>query len=321
VANALIGIDLGGTTIKAVTMSESGQVLSRLSLPTNARDGRDTLLTRLADLIATLGNEPGGPPIRAVGVAVPGVTDAAAGIVEFTVALTPEWNGFAAAAALAQLTGLPVSLMNDAQAATLAEQVWGGGRGYRDFVCVTLGTGIGGGLVLDNRLYTGSRGLAGLIGHSTVLPDGFPCGCGNQGCIETVASGTAIARAARDAIRAGDAELRRLTGTDEPSPAQLATAAAAGSAGARRLFDEAGRHLGITLAIVVCLLNPMAIVIGGGVSQAGDLLLDPIRREIARRTTVMSREQGGVAVIQSPLGSEAGSIGSAVWAMRAEGTS
>lgn len=314
-----IGVDLGGTTIKAVAATEAGDVLGRRRVATDASEGREAVLGRVAGVIAQLLAEVPVPTaasaVRGVGVAVPGVLDAGSGRVEFTVALTPDWNGFAASTALEHLIKHPVSLMNDAQAATLGEQVWGGGKHYRDFVCITVGTGVGGGLVLDDRLYTGSRGMAGVIGHTTVLPDGPRCGCGNRGCLEVVASGAALARAAQAAIEAGDIDLARLTGTRTPAPEQVAQAAAANKR-AREFFHQAGTYLGLGLANLVCILNPMAIVVGGGLSGAGELLLAPIRREIEARTSVFSSERGGVEVIQSPLAGEAGAIGSAAWAMR-----
>ena len=313
---AFVGVDLGGTHLKVVVTRQDGTILVRRRAPTKAHADRNELLAQIADLIeqsrAELATAIPSTRLTAVGLAVPGVVDAPAGRVEFTVALAPPWNGFAATAALERLVALPTRLLNDAQAATLGEQARGGGRGYRDFVCVTIGTGIGGGLVLDGRLYTGSRGMSGVLGHTTVLPNGPPCGCGNRGCLETLASGTAIARAARAAQEAGSLALP--TDPDDLSPGALATAARAGDPVARAIFADAGTYIGIALGNVVCTLNPRAIVVGGGVSQAGDLLLDPIRREIARRTRVFSPERGGVDVIQSPLGGEAGAIGSASWA-------
>lgn len=312
---AYIGIDLGGTILKVVATRPDGAVLAARRVKTEARLPRADILARIASLVAELRDEVATADSRlaAAGLAVPGVVDAPAGRVEFTVALAPEWNGFAAVTALEELIGLPTVLINDAQAATVGEQVQGGGRGYRDFVCVTVGTGIGGGLVLDDRLYTGSRGMSGVIGHTTVVPDGPPCGCGNRGCLELFASGTAIARAARDRGLAFPLD----DDADDDvafSPRVIAAAARAGDAGARALFEEAGTYLGIALGNVVCLLNPGAIVVGGGVAQAGELLLAPVRREIRWRTSVFSEERGGVEVVQSPLGGDAGAIGSAQWA-------
>lgn len=315
-----IGIDLGGTVLKVVATTDDGTILASRRAATAARAPRDVLVAQIAGLVQEVRSELGrtvpGADVEAAGLAVPGVVDAAAGKVEFTVALNPAWNGFAARDALESLIELPTLLLNDAQAATLGEQAQGGGRGYRDFVCVTVGTGIGGGLVLDGRLYAGSRGMSGVLGHMTVIPDGPTCLCGNRGCLETLASGTAIARAARKAREAG--ELVVSSGQTEFTAKELAAMAEAGNGVATRIFADAGTALGIALGNVVCTLNPAAIVVGGGVSRAGALLLGPMREEIARRTSVFSPQRGGVDVIQSPLGDDAGAIGSATWARQGE---
>lgn len=308
--SAYIGIDLGGTVVKAVAADRQGRVLAKRSVHTHGRDGRDALLARLVDLVAGLrGDLPASHPAIALGLAVPAVVDRAAGVVEFQVVLTPDWNGFPASAALERATGLPTTLANDAQAATLGELAAGAARSYRDAVCITVGTGIGGGLILDGRHYPGSRGMSGVLGHTTVDPAGPPCGCGNRGCLETLASGHAIARAGVEAgLRSPDGGV-----LDARAVAGLA---AAGSEPARELFRRAGALIGIAAANVVLTLNPRAVVVGGGVARAGDLLLEPIRGEIVRRTSVLSAERGGVDVIQSPLAGWAGAIGSAVWAAK-----
>ena len=311
-----IGVDLGGTECKIVGVDAAGAVLSQSTVQTDARVSGAHLLEQTVGLIQEAMHELSGMgEICAVGLAVPGVVDRAAGRIELTVALTEEWNGFAAGPAMAAETGLPVVLMNDAQAATLGEHRVGSGRGFRDFLSITVGTGIGGGLVLNGELYAGSRGMSGVIGHTTVVPDGLTCGCGNRGCLETVASGQAIARAARDAAEAG--MLNVSVPPSELSPRSLAELAEAGDPLARSLFCDAGTVLGMALANAICLLNLEAIVVGGGVSRAGELLLEPIRQEIRRRTTVFSPERGGVVVVQSSLGGFAGAIGSALEAMRA----
>ena len=234
-------------------------------------------------------------------------------------ALTEEWNGYAAGPALAAEVGIPVLLMNDAQAATEGEHRAGSGRGFRDFLSITVGTGIGGGLVLNGDLYEGSRGMSGVIGHTTVVPDGIPCGCGNRGCLETVASGQAIsAPRAPPSKREPGSPAAPL---DDLSPREIADAARAGDPAARAIFTDAGTLLGMALANAVCLLNLGAIVVGGGVARAGELLLDPIRQEIRRRTTVFCPERGGVTVVQSALDGYAGAIGSALGAMRLTDTS
>jgi glucokinase len=252
--------------------------------------------------------------ICGIGFAVPAVLDMERGTIELLPNFTPEWAGFPLQDELESRYHLPALLLNDVRAAALAEHRWGAGRAYRNMICITLGTGVGGGLILDGRLYLGSRGAAGEIGHQTAISDGERCGCGNYGCLETVAAGPAIARAARLAIASGDRELERLAGTGDPTPSQVAAAARAGSAGARAIFEQVGRTVGLMLGNLICVLNPEAIVVGGGVAGAGDLLLDPMREEIERRTAVFSRERGHVDVLASPLHNRAGAMGAACWA-------
>jgi glucokinase len=311
-----LGIDLGGTEIKAVVLGDDSRVRWSTQVETLAPEGRDAVLDRMVMLVATAASAVAPNGIEALGIAIPGVVDMEAGQIELLTNLTPDWNGFAVQAALAARTDLEVSLLNDVRAATLAEHTVGVGRGYRSFICVAVGTGIGGGLVVDDTLFLGSRGAAGEIGHVTVVPDGRRCNCGNQGCLETEASGPALVRAAQAAIDSGDEELAILAGSRRPSPFEIAEAAQRGSSTARAIFTQAGTMIGLALGGLICVLNPQAIVVGGGVAKAGDLLLAPIRAEIARRTVVFKPERGGVQVVQSSLGGWAGAIGAAAWAAR-----
>jgi glucokinase len=309
------GIDLGGTEIKAAVVAEGGEVIGRRSSPTLAVEGRDAVMGRIATLVEWARTTYGPDGLSALGVAVPGVLDSQTGRIELVANLTTDWNGYAMADGLERLTGLCPALMNDVRAATLGEATWGAGRDYREFICIAIGTGIGGGVVIDGRILAGSRGAAGEIGHMTQVPDGRPCGCGNRGCLETVAAAPAMMRAAQAAIDAGDAALAAACG-GEPTPAALALAARNGSQTATRIYADAGREVGQALGSLVCVLDPQAVIVGGGVAQAGDLLLDPIRREISARTAVFLHSSGGVEVVLGALGSDAGAIGAAAWAMR-----
>ena len=313
---AFVGIDLGGTDIKSVVLAPDGQVVWRDRVATGAMDGRDAVVDRLVDVIERAERAVAPAIIRGAGFAIPGVLDYEEGRVELLTNFPAEWNGFALQGTLETRVQIPIVLLNDVQAATVAEHTWGAGRGYADFVCIAIGTGIGGGIVLDGRLYLGSRGAAGEIGHQTMVPDGPRCNCGNHGCLEALASGYAIAREARMAVATGDTALATATGSENPTPAQIAQAAAGGNGTAQAIFARAGEAIGRALANVICVLNPRAIVVGGGVAEAGELLLRPIREEIERRTFVFSRERGGVEVIQSPFGGEAGAMGAAAWVMQ-----
>jgi glucokinase len=316
-----LGVDLGGSEIKGVALNREGHVLWNSRAPTNVAEGRDAVMSRVASLIQNGCRAVTPASVRALGVAAAGVLDIETGTLEVLSNFTPEWNNFGIKADLERRLDLRLFALNDVRAATVAEHLWGGGRSYRDFICIAIGTGIGGGLVLNSQLYGGSRGAAGELGHQTLVPDGLMCGCGNSGCLETVASGPAIARAARAAIKDGDTELAKLAGSREPTSEQVAQAAERGSESAQAIFAEAGRWLGRALGNLICVLNPEAVVVGGGVSTAADLLLGPIRDEIERRTVVFPPARGGVAVIQSPLGGQAGAMGAAGWAMKQVGAS
>ncbi len=310
---AVLGIDLGGTEIKAAVLDHGGAVRWTAEVETRAAEGRDAVLDRIVQLVAAARQEVTPARIERLGIAIPGVVDSAAGRIELLTNLTNDWNGFLVQDALHERTGLDVYLLNDVRAATLAEHTMGAGRAYSDFICIAVGTGVGGGLILNGSLFTGSRGAAGEIGHMTVVADGDRCTCGNDGCLETVAAAPALVRAAHAAIAGGDSQLRELLPADV-TPLAIARAAEQGSAAAQAIYGRAGTVIGRALAGLICVLNPQAIVVGGGVARAGNLLIDPIRAEIARRTIVFTPERGGVEVLQSPLDGRAGAMGAAVWA-------
>jgi glucokinase len=315
---AYLGIDLGGTEIKAVVVGPGGDTLFSKRESTHAEQGRDAVLETLVGLIREATGR-AGLPVLAAGLAIPGVLDPETGIIELLTNFTPEWGGFGLLEALQVQSDIPCFLVNDVRAATVAEQMWGAGKPYRDFICIAIGTGIGGGLVLNGEVYAGSRGAAGEIGHQTMVPDGPRCNCGNLGCLEALASGYAMARDAREAIATGDVDLAQAVGTDEPTPEGLALAADQGNVTARAIFSRAGEHIGRALGNLVCALNPEAVVVGGGIAMAGELLLRPIREEIERRTVVFTPRRGGVALHLSPLGGRAGALGAAAWAMKRSG--
>jgi glucokinase len=308
---AYLGVDLGGTEIKAAVLAADGRPLWSGKRLTGAGDAREAVLGRLIDVAAEAAHAVSPRRLRAAAYTIPGVFDASTGKIELLTNFAGDWAGFPLRDALAGGTGLPVSLINDVRAATVAEHALGAGRGYTDFLCIAIGTGIGGGVVLDGRLYLGSRGAAGEIGHQTMEPDGPRCNCGNCGCLEAVASGYAIVREARAAVASGE-----LTLDGEPTPHRLSLAARDGNAAALAIYRRVGTYIGRALANIICVLNPEAIVVGGGIALAGEVLLAPIREEIARRTTVFTPARGGVEVLASPLGDRAGALGAALWAMR-----
>jgi glucokinase len=286
-----LGLDLGGTNIKAAVMDGSLRVLATDAMPTDATDGPEAVLERVAALGRAVA-APFGEPVSA-GLALPGHFDAARGTGSLLPNLLGDWAGRPIAGPVGSSLGLPVTLVNDVRALTLAELRLGAGRGAHDLVCIALGTGVGGGVVIGGRLHLG-LGHAGEIGHTTVDPDGPLCGCGNRGCLDRMASAESIAAAAGRA-----------------SVADAAEAARAGDPAARAAFARAGEYVGRVLAGALVLLWPERVVVGGGVADAGELLLEPLRAELRRRARVAP--VGEIAVVRAELGPVAGAVGAALW--------
>jgi glucokinase len=301
-----LGLDLGGTNIKCAVLAQpparaddscppgAGEwwIVATDSCPTGAADGPEAVLDRVAALgRATVA--PFGEPASA-GLALPGHFDHERGTGVLLPNLLGDWAGLPIAGPVGERLGLPVTLVNDVRALTLAELRLGAGRGARDLVCIALGTGVGGGVVIDGRLHLG-LGHAGEIGHTTVDPDGPLCGCGNYGCLDRMAGADTIAAAA-----------------GRPSVAAAAEAARAGDATARAAFAQAGEYVGRVLAGAVVLLWPERVVVGGGVADAGELLLEPLRAELRRRACVAPVDR--IAVVPAELGPHAGAVGAALWA-------
>ena len=284
-----LGLDLGGTNIKAAVVDSSLGVLATDACPTRAVDGEAAVLERVASLGRAVA-APFGEPVSA-GLALPGHFDAANGTGSLLPNLLGDWAGRPIAGPVGDRLGVPVTLVNDVRALTLAELRLGAGRGARDLVCIALGTGVGGGVVIGGRLHLG-LGHAGEIGHTTVDPDGPLCGCGNRGCLDRMASAQSIAAAA------GRADV-----------ADAAQAARAGDPVARAAFARAGEYVGRVLAGAVVLLWPERVVVGGGVADAGELLLGPLRAELRRRACVAPE----IPVVTAELGPHAGAVGAALW--------
>ncbi len=284
-----LGLDLGGTNIKAAVVDSSLGVLATDACPTQAVDGEAAVLERVASLGRAV-TAPFGEPVSA-GLALPGHFDAETGTASLLPNLLGDWAGRPIAGPVGSALGLPVTLVNDVRALTLAELRLGAGRGAQDLVCIALGTGVGGGVVIGGRLHLG-LGHAGEIGHTTVDPDGPLCGCGNRGCLDRMASAQSIAAAA------GRADV-----------AEAGEAARAGDQVARAAFARAGEYVGRVLAGAVVLLWPERVVVGGGVADAGLLLLEPLRAELRRRASVAPE----IPVVTAELGPHAGAVGAALW--------
>lgn len=309
-----IGFDLGGTTMRAAVVSERGQIICHLKRSTRAEEGASSVMQRMLDLIRAIITD--SPfqlhEIGGIGIGSAGQIDPRSGTVLSATDNLPGWGGMPLAAQVQETFGLPVRVDNDANAATWGEKRFGAGQGVEHLICITIGTGIGGGLIVDGQLYHGAKGVAGEIGHLTVKLDGLPCNCGSFGCLEAYAAGPATVARAQNAVRAG-ARTALVQMTDNRPEAitvpLIAQAAAAGDPLASQVLQETGRYIGAGLAGLVNVLNPERIVIGGGVAQAGDCLLKPIERTI--RARAMPVAVAGLQVVPAQLGQEAGVIGAA----------
>jgi glucokinase len=292
-----IGIDIGGTTIKAGRIDVSGAVLETADSPTSA-DDIELLISTIADLVKRL---TGGTPIAGVGVGIPGLRDARTGIIQTSPHL-PCLRGVNIEQQLRQVCNAPVVTENDANAGAYGEWVCGAGKGLDHMAYITLGTGLGCGLILSRTLFRGVSGYAGELGHTVLEPGGRPCACGARGCLETRVSATGIVQTAREANVDGDISTAEA----------IYNAAMQGNSAARAVFETTGRFLGKACANLMNLLNPQAIVIGGGVMASGALLLDAAREEASHHAFPPSALD--CPIVQSQLWPDAGTIGAAMLA-------
>jgi glucokinase len=304
-----VGIDLGGTNIKAGLVTESGAIVQRQRVPTEAESGPDAVARRLCEAARRCAEESGTDlgQVRGIGVGSPGTHDPENGVVLFSPNL-PGWRDVPLRRLVQDEIGLPVVLDNDANVAALAEQWIGAGRGCSSLVLLTLGTGIGSGIVLDGRIWHGADGVAGEVGHMSIDPHGLPCGCGNRGCLEVYASATGMVRRMREAIDTGEPSVlaeRR----DALTARLIHEAAVGGDAAARHAVEETGRYLGVGVSNLLHLLNPQVVAFSGGVAAAGEMLMAPVRKEVAWRTLEASRRN--VRICFSEVPEDAGILGAA----------
>ena len=289
-----LGLDLGATNLKWAVVEHAGgdwRTLATGQVPTDGHLGPDAVIGRLGDTgAAAMAAWPG---VVSAGIGLPGLYDPAAGTVRFLPNVPGDWAGRPMAGPVAARLGVPAFLINDARAFGLAELRLGAARGASSMVGLTLGTGVGCVIAIGGHVYQGHDGTGGEGGHQTIDPDGPLCGCGNRGCVE------AFARADRIAEACG-------TATAEEAVAR----AREGDARAREGLAQAGRYLGIGIANLVVVVTPDVVVIGGGVSAAGDLLFEPIRAELRRRVHITDLDR--VRLVAAELGTLAGAIGAAV---------
>ncbi len=304
-----IGVDVGGTKIAAGVVDAAGRVLEKVRISTPAA----TAETVEAGIVEAVRRLTARHVVTAAGLAVAGFVDEKRSVLRFAPNLPMVERPLRAL--VEPLVGLPVVVENDANAAAWGEYRFGGGRGVPDVVLIAVGTGLGGGIVLDGRLLRGAFGGAGEFGHVRIVPDGLPCGCGNRGCWEQYTSGSALVREARALARVepdGAKALLELAG-GTPSAidgGMITQAAAAGDETARSLLAEIGRWLGEGIADIANVLDPAVVVIGGGVSEAGDLLLGPARAAYEAQL-VAAVHRPHLTITAAELGNDAGLIGAA----------
>jgi glucokinase len=316
---AVVGIDLGGTNVRIALVDLEGRIVSRWERATAAMGDQAGLVATLAADLTQAGTAAGegGWEIRGVGLGVPGRVRSREGRVEFAPNL-PILNDCPLVERLAPAVGWPVFLENDANLFTLGEYWQGAGAGQENLLGITLGTGVGGGLILAGRLWQGSQGSAGEIGHLTVDPEGRRCHCGNWGCLETMASAFWTAEWVREQLSQGASSWLRELYEAEPEAIQgetLVTAAMQGDPLAQRAFDRVGRSLGQAIAGVAHLLGISGVVIGGRFARAWEVFQAPLHEELHRRLTMFPPES--VSIRPAALGDDAGLVGAArlAWEM------
>ncbi len=305
----IVGVDLGGTQIRAALADAQGEIIQRVSRPTMADEGLGAVLERIEESIrqvlpADIGQ------VSAIGIAAPGPLDPWRGIVRDAPNL-PGWKNVPLKDLMEAEFDLPVVVGNDANLAALAEQRFGAGQGVADLIYITVSTGIGGGVIVDNRLLLGAHGLAGEVGHQTVEAHGPRCKCGNIGCLEALAAGPAIARRARELIRDGaETAITDLVGgdLDKITAKDVNQAAQAGDPIAIEIFRQAGFYIGVGIVNLLHILNPSLIVIGGSVTKAGDLLFEPIRATVRQRAMV-SYYWENTPIVPATLGDDVALLG------------
>lgn len=311
--DCVIAVDLGGTNLRLALINAAGAIVSRQSQATEAGRGLESLVRRLADGIAALPHQAGltAENVAAVGLGIPGLVDPDQGLVVKAPNI-PALDGFLLGPALRRLLPWPVILDNDANLFVWGEAAYGAGRGERHLLGITLGTGVGGGLVLDGRLWHGANGTAAEIGHMTIDPEGELCNCGNRGCLETLASATWTVKWLTARLQAGEpsslAELWRQDPTAITAQ-RLAEAAQAGDPLAQQALRRVGRALGLAIANVVHLLGIPTVILGGNFAKAWEQFAPALEAELATRLTFFPR--AALQVRPAMLADNAGLLGAA----------
>ncbi len=308
-----LGIDMGGTGIKLGMVDAKGKLFKTLRFSTPAKTDPELLVAQIADHAQTMIEWIGPRNLIGIGIGCAGDVDPVKGIIRISPNL--RWKQVPLKALLKRHLRSPIIVDNDANVAAWAAYVVESKRNVKNLICITIGTGIGGGLVIDGKLYRGTTGSAGEIGHMTLFPEGVPCNCGNQGCVERYVGAIAMAAEARRAIEAGEQTLMvKLVDHDltKITPHVIQQAAAQKDRLALQLWEQAGERLGISLASIVNVLNPEWIVLAGGLSRAGRLLLAPLKRTLHKRS--FSTPARAATLVISKLDQDLGMVGAGLLA-------
>jgi glucokinase len=314
-----IGVDLGGTNLRIAAVDEGGTILEIITTSTEVARGRDNVITEMTDAIRSIaGKHQARGTMSGVGIGVPGIIDKRTGMLRESPNL-PGWSEYPVREEIERRLGSRVILENDANAAALGEFWLGAGKDVSDLCMLTLGTGVGGGIILNGQIWEGMNGMAGELGHIPSIPDGHPCGCGSRGCVEQYASATAIKRMALDMIADGRApELARAMARDkEVTAKRVFELARDGDAPAQEIFNKVGEGLGVVVAGLINALNLPMYVIGGGVSAGWDAFSPRMIEVVRKRSFVYAATSPGggtkpeTIITRARLGGDAGILGAA----------
>ena len=303
-----VGIDVGGTGVKAGVVDESGRIIAKATIKTAVEKGADAVMEDMAEVAGQAVEKAGltMEEIEAIGIGIPGVLDPATGIVPFCTNLG--WHQVPVIERMHELTGRPIYVDNDATVAALAESVAGVSAGVKNSVFLTLGTGVGGGIVIDGKVYSGTHGVASELGHHITHMGGEKCTCGNRGCWERYASATALIRMGKEAAAAHpESALAKFT---DLTAKDVVDSAKAGDETALAVFDQYTEELALGMANIINFLDPEIIAIGGGVSAAGEFLLEPIRQKLKKY--VFYKDLPYSEIKLATMGNDAGIVGAAM---------
>ena len=314
-----IGIDLGGTNLSAaIADTVTGKIYHQRKCPTLAAEGQESVIGRIVQLIRELIDVSGVEcDVKGIGIGVPGTPSLDTGVIQILPNLPGQWLNVPLQAIIEDQVQLPVALLNDVRAITLGEWMFGAGRGAETLVCLAIGTGIGGGVVVNGQFHLGIDGTAGEFGHQVVEVDGLPCSCGGKGCLELYASGPAIAAmGVKEVMHGHTTRIGEMVNYDlnRIDVGVIVQAAQEGDIIAQQILQRAGMYLGIIVGNVVGTISPQKVIIGGGVSRAGDFLLKPVMQTVLERIRLVPIHK--VQFMLAELGINGGLIGAALWAKR-----